>query len=101
LPHILGKDGSGKVVWVGKQVKKFKIGDEVCGSLSQFNPIQGTYAEYCVFGEDNLIHKPKNLSHHFCASISLSGVAAYESIVVLGKVKEGDKVFINGGKFNN
>jgi NADPH:quinone reductase-like Zn-dependent oxidoreductase len=71
---ILGTVFSGIVVQIGKEVKGFKIGDEVFGSTGfKF----GTYAEYITLSEkDNVILKPKNASFEEAAAIPFGGQTA-------------------------
>lgn len=97
LPHILGKDGSGVVVQVGKKVKKFKVGDEVFGCLPQTIPSTGTYCEYTIFEENSLCLKPNEISHFEAAALGLVGCTAYQSLVNIGKIKKDFIVFIHGG----
>lgn len=71
---ILGTSYSGKVVQVGAGISKFKVGDDVFGSLGLKS---GTHAEYIKIGERGVIQiKPTHLTHEEAASIvfgSLSG----------------------------
>ncbi len=69
FPCILGKDGSGIVAKVGSKVTQFKEGDEVCGCLPGSDT--GTYAEYCVFEEVDLIKKPKEMTHQQAAAFPI------------------------------
>eukprot|EP01080_Neovahlkampfia_damariscottae_P003573 gene3573-6308_t len=96
LPHILGKDASGIVVAVGKKVTKFNVGDEVFGCLKQFTPSTGTYCQYSCFEQEQLVLKPKLLSHREAAGLGLSGCAAYSCLVQLAKLQKDQTILIHG-----
>jgi len=79
LPHLLGHEGSGVVVDIGPDVKKFKKGDKVILSWIKGSGIEAqealydsddlvvnsgkvtTFSNYSVVSENRLIKKPKNL----------------------------------------
>ena len=79
LPHLLGHEGSGVVVDIGPDVKKFKKRDEVIlswikgsgieaqGALYDYDDVVinsgkvTTFSNYSVVSENRLIKKPKNL----------------------------------------
>jgi len=79
LPHLLGHEGSGIVVEIGPDVKKFKKGDEVILSWIKGSGIEAqgalydsddlvinsgkvtTFSNYSVVSENRIIKKPKNL----------------------------------------
>ncbi len=70
---ILGVELSGEIVDVGKDVKQFKIGDQVFGTSIKF----GAYAEYICMAEDtNLFLKPSNLTYAEAASIPFGATTA-------------------------
>src|SRR5437868_1897214 len=95
FPLILGTDVSGKIIEVGPNVKKFKIGDEVYASFSTSK--MGAFAEYVSINENDLSLKPKNLSHDEAASIPLVGLTVYQALHEYAKIKPGQKVFIQAG----
>lgn len=95
FPYIPGLDISGVVEEVGKDVKKFKKGDEV---FSRPNTMQaGTIAEYTVVKEAELAMKPSNISHNEAASIPLAGLTAWQALVAKGNLTKGQKVLIHAG----
>jgi NADPH:quinone reductase-like Zn-dependent oxidoreductase len=95
LPLILGNDVAGVVVRVGFRVRRFKPGDEVYARPDQ-NRI-GTFAEFISINEDDVAIKPKALTMEEAASIPLVGLTAWQALVEVGKVKPGQKVFIQAG----
>lgn len=71
---ILGTSYSGKIVQIGSEISKFKVGDEVFGSLGIKS---GTYAEYIQIEENGtLVIKPINLTHEEAASLVFGSLSA-------------------------
>jgi len=96
FPIMMGHECSGVVVEIGKDVSKFKIGDEVFLRKGRGN-LAGTWAEYFVEEEKNVALKPKNLTLDEAASVPLAGLTAYQVIIEHGKLQKGQKVFIGAG----
>lgn len=90
-PFTIGHDVAGVVTQVGAKVSTFKIGDEVFASC------KGTFAEFISIRENELALKPKNISMEEAASIPLVGLTAWQVLVEKGKLKKGQKVFIQAG----
>ena len=94
-PFILGHDVAGTVVKAGSKVTQFKVGDEVYARPRDHRV--GTFAEYIAINEADVALKPKNISMEEAASIPLVGLTAWQALVEVGKVKPGQKVFIQAG----
>lgn len=94
-PFILGHDVAGTVVKTGPGVRRFKVGDEVYARPRDHRV--GTFAEFIAIDEADVALKPKNLSMTEAASIPLVGLTAWQALVEMGKVKPGQKVFIQAG----
>jgi 2-desacetyl-2-hydroxyethyl bacteriochlorophyllide A dehydrogenase len=78
--NILGGVLSGEIEAVGKDVKRFKVGDEVFGS-SALSSGFGAYAEYkCLSEEAVLALKPANITHNEAAVIPFGATAALHFI---------------------
>lgn len=90
---ILGADVAGRVEAVGKNAKKFKVGDEVFGDISGCG--WGGYAEYVCAQEDALAHKPANISFEEAAAVPMAAVTALQGLRK-GNIQRGQKVLING-----
>src|SRR5213082_3442092 len=87
----LGVDFAGTVEAVGKNVTKFKPGDEVFGGRT------GAFAEYvCVRESRAVALKPANITFEQAASVNIAGITALQAIRDKGKVQTGQKVLING-----
>jgi NADPH:quinone reductase-like Zn-dependent oxidoreductase len=91
---IFGADVSGKVESVGKNIQKFKPGDEVIGDLSDFG--FGGFAEYAVAPEKAFVLKPANISYEAAAAIPLAGITALQAIRNKANIQKGDQVLIVG-----
>lgn len=94
-PLTLGNDVAGTVVAVGQNVSKFKIGDQVYGHIGHLEP--GTFAQYTAVAANNLALVPKNISLAQAAAVPLVGLTAYQIIIDQLHLKDGQKLFINGG----
>jgi NADPH:quinone reductase-like Zn-dependent oxidoreductase len=85
----LGRDVTGVVEAVGKNVAQFKPGDEVFGIC------RGSLAEYACTFERALVMKPANVTFEQAASVPLAGLTALQGLRK-GKIQLGQKVLING-----
>jgi NADPH:quinone reductase-like Zn-dependent oxidoreductase len=94
-PFILGHDVAGTVVRTGSRASRFKVGDEVYARPRDHRI--GTFAEFIAVNEADVALKPKNLSMTEAASIPLVALTAWQALVEMGKVKSGQKVFIQAG----
>src|SRR5215472_15504270 len=87
----LGVDFAGTVEAVGKNVKRFKPGDEVFGGTT------GALAEYVAVREDRaVVVKPPNLTFEQAASVPIAAITALQALRNRGKVLPGQRVLING-----
>ncbi|PDS71003.1 NADP-dependent oxidoreductase [Rhizobium phaseoli] len=94
-PFVLGHDLAGTVVKVGSRVRRFKVGDEVYARPRDHRV--GTFAEFIAIDEADAALKPSNLSMSEAASVPLVGLTAWQALVEVGKIKPGQKVFIQAG----
>jgi NADPH:quinone reductase-like Zn-dependent oxidoreductase len=87
----LGVDFAGTVEAVGKNVTKFRPGDEVFGGRT------GAFAEYvCVREPRAVALKPANITFEQAASVPIAAITALQGVRDKGKVQPGQKVLING-----
>jgi NADPH:quinone reductase-like Zn-dependent oxidoreductase len=91
---IFGADISGIVEAVGKNVKKFKMGDHVIGDTSDHG--FGGFAEYVAAPEKAFIHKPEELSFEEAAALPLAAITALQALRDKGGVKKDSQVLIIG-----
>ncbi|MCP4142805.1 MAG: NAD(P)-dependent alcohol dehydrogenase [Chloroflexi bacterium] len=91
---LLGADIAGIVEAVGKNIKLFKVGNEVFGDLASCGG--GGFSEYVSVPESALALKPHNLSFEESAAIPMAAVTALQGLRDEGKIKPSQKVLING-----
>ena len=58
---------------------------------------QGALAQYTRLPAENLAHRPSNVSVTQAAGFSVAGLAAYQALTDIGRLKAGQALFINGG----
>lgn len=95
FPLTLGHDVAGIIMEVGKNVKKFKVGDEIYSRPSDFRI--GTFAEYIAINENDVALKPKNLIMEEAASLPLVALTAWQALIEKANLKKEQKVFIQAG----
>ena len=117
-PHIPGADGAGVVRAVGAGVTQFQVGDRVVidGNLSdgtcEFCAVgqdnlcvkwgllgetaRGTYAEYVVVPDRNLLKLPDDFPFDRAAAASLVFLTAWHSLITRGQLRAGESVLIVG-----
>ena len=87
----LGVDFAGTVESVGKNVTRFKPGDEVFGGAD------GAFAEYVSVRDEGAVAlKPANLTFEQAAGVTIAAVTALQALRDKGKVQPGQEVLING-----
>jgi NADPH:quinone reductase-like Zn-dependent oxidoreductase len=87
----LGVDYAGTVEAVGKNVTKFRSGDEVFGGKS------GAFAEYiCVLADRAVALKPVNVTFEQAAAVPVAAITALQGLRDKGHIKPGQKVLVNG-----
>lgn len=115
-PNVVpGSDGAGIVKEVGKNIKNFKAGDRVVTHLTPTTPddqfptltdvgaglgqaIDGTLQEVGVFPESALVYAPKDLSFDRAATLTCSGLTAWNALFGLkgNEIQAGDWVLVQG-----
>lgn len=91
---IFGADISGIVESVGKDVTRFKQGDEVMGDLAGFG--FGGLAEYVSVPEQAVILKPSKISFEDAATLPMAALTALQALRDKGCIDQGHKVLIVG-----
>ena len=87
----MGVDFAGTVESIGRNVTRFKPGDEVFGGRS------GAFGEYVtVRAERAVTLKPPGLSFEQAASVPIAAITALQALRDQGQLKPGQKVLING-----
>ncbi len=98
---ILGSELAGEIEAVGKDVTRFKVGDQVFAfpgvDLSSREQNQGCHAEYRTMPENGQIAaKPANLSFEEAAALSFGGATALRYLRDKGRIEAGEKALIIG-----
>jgi NADPH:quinone reductase-like Zn-dependent oxidoreductase len=91
--QILGGYFAGEVESFGKDVSKFKKGDQVFGTTKLR---LGAYGEYvCLPASYTLVPKPHNVSFEEAAAVPLGGLNALH-FLRKANIRKGEKVLVNG-----
>ena len=86
----LGVDVAGVVEAVGRNITRFKPGDEVFGAC------RGAFAEYASTAESALVTKPDNVTFEQAAAVPVAAITALQGLRDKGQIQAGQKVLING-----
>ena len=88
-----GMEMSGVVQKIGIKIKNLRVGDRVCGDLSDDR--FGSFADYVVVKEKSIIKIPDNLTLEEAATLPHAGLLAQQGIELLDD-KKCKKILING-----
>ena len=87
----MGVDFAGTVEAIGKNVKRFKPGDEVFGGKG------GAFGEYVSVREHRaLALKPTNMTFEQAAAVPIAAITALQALRDKGRIQSGQLVLING-----
>ena len=87
---VLGADVAGRVVAVGSEVGRFRVGDDVMGIAS------GAFAEYAVADVDKLVVRPENVPAEQAGASTISGITALQALATVGRLSPGQRVLVIG-----
>jgi NADPH:quinone reductase len=90
MPFVMGNEGAGDVVAIGKGVTDFKVGDRVA-YVSQL----GAYSEERVIDTKILVKLPKTVSYETAAGMMLKGMTAEYLLKRTFKLKKGQVALIH------
>ncbi|HST63881.1 MAG TPA: NADP-dependent oxidoreductase [Mycobacteriales bacterium] len=81
LPAVMGREASGVVEAVGRDVDGFAPGDEVFGTVA---PTSGAFAEHALLTAASAARKPPQVSFADAATLPVAGATAYDALAQLG-----------------
>lgn len=95
---IPGTDLAGIVKAAGRDVKRFRPGDEVFGLATRTHEWAnaGALAEYACVPEAGLAPKPANVTFEQAASVPTPGFIALFNLPALDEITPGQKILVNG-----
>lgn len=120
LPHVPGHELAGTISAVGRDVRRFKVGDRVtvpfvsgCGHCmecrsgnqqvceEQFQPgftHWGSFAEYVAidYADQNLVHLPEEISYETAASLGCRFATSFRAVVYQGRLQGGEWLAVHG-----
>jgi NADPH:quinone reductase-like Zn-dependent oxidoreductase len=93
-PFILGWDIAGVVEETSRSLTRFAVGDRVFG-MPHFPRLARAYAEYVTSPSRQLARTPDALTDEQAGGLPLAGLTAWQALVDVGGVGEGDRVLIH------
>ncbi len=90
--EIPGLEVAGRIVGVGRNVTRWKVGDEVCALVSG-----GGYAEYCVAPAEQCLPIPRGLSMIEAASLPETFFTVWSNVFDRGRLAPGEVFLVQGG----
>ena len=87
---VPGSALAGVVEAVGKDVTRFRPGDDVMGTST------GSFAEYASVRESKLVRKPATLTFEQAAAVPVSATTALQALRDQGRVQPGQRVLVIG-----
>lgn len=94
FPRGIGSEFAGIVEEVGKDVKRFKPGDAVLGSLTMKKA--GAFAQRVLAEERYLAHKPNSVLFSDAATLPIAGVTAWLALNRTVRLRQDQRLFLNG-----
>jgi NADPH:quinone reductase-like Zn-dependent oxidoreductase len=95
LPFVLGHDLAGVVTEVGSGVTGYAVGDEVYARPRDLRI--GAFAEEIAIDAADVALKPTSLSFEEAAAVPLVALAAWQSLVEVAGLRQGQKILVHAG----
>jgi len=89
---IPGLEVAGIVVELGADVKRWKVGDQICALV-----IGGGYADYCAIPEGQCLPVPDNLTMVEAASLPETFFTVWSNVFDRAKLQPGESLLVHGG----
>jgi NADPH2:quinone reductase len=97
LPHILGRDGTGRVTMLGSKVKGFNVNDKCSvlrGEVGATRP--GTFADRVAVPAQNLVAVPPGWKAQEAAGATLVYLTAYQALTCWGPLPSSSVILVTG-----
>lgn len=88
--RVRGVDLAGRVGAVGRNVTRFKPGDEVFGAAD------GSFAESTITAANRLAPKPAGITFEQAATLNVAGLTALQGLRDCARLRSGQRVLVNG-----
>ena len=88
--RVRGVELAGRVTAVGRNVTRFRVGDEVFGGS------EGSFAELTATTEERLERRPAALTWEEAAALHVAGMTALQGLHEKAGLQKGQRVLING-----
>ena len=92
FPFVIGNDGAGTVAAIGRDVKRFHVGDRVYAYAME----GGFYAEYVAVKEENVAPVPSGVRLEEAGALGADGVTALRGLDDQLHLKSGQKLLVFG-----
>jgi len=92
FPYVMGNDGAGEVVAVGRGVERLRVGDRVYA----FQMRGGFYAEYVTVDEDLAARIPRGLDAREAGALGADGITALRGLEDELRLRAGQSLMIIG-----
>jgi NADPH:quinone reductase-like Zn-dependent oxidoreductase len=92
FPQVMGNDGAGTIAEVGKNVKRFNVGDRVYAYTMK----GGFYAEYVAVDQDNVAPVPRGLGIDEAGALGADGITALRGLEEELELGRGETLMIYG-----
>lgn len=97
LPHVLGRDGVGRVAQVGKGVSGIQMGDKRAILRGDVGGSRwGTFAERVAVPVENLVETPSDWTDEQAAGATLVYLTAYQALTMWGHLPASGVVLVTG-----
>jgi NADPH2:quinone reductase len=97
LPHVLGRDGIGRVIQVDSEAKDIRIGDKRALLRGDVGVNRwGTFAERVAVPVDNLVETPPEWTDEQSAGATLVYLTAYQALTMWGPLPESTLLLVTG-----
>jgi NADPH:quinone reductase-like Zn-dependent oxidoreductase len=89
---VIGLEISGEVVAIGKDVRRWNVGDRVCALLAG-----GGYAEYAAVQEMHCLPIPGGFSYVEAAALPEAAVTVWANVFEIAGLRAEERILVHGG----